>query len=581
MQGRLPVALALAVLAAGCKGRNEAPPSPGTAGPTTSGRSPALDGGSIVAVAIAAAREARKDAEALSGACTEGPAYLALRQHAATLAPFVRPWASASAEVLVGPERPVGEGAGALAELDAALAAKDCAAAAAALAQVKKAVTLAEVELTQAKATRERGGELVGRAAFELGLSLAEASLLTPASPEASLAHARGTLFAVRDGAAALGGPGATATARTIRDLESALTDVKTLRDLPRRARLVRSTAAIGDAVADQLRALGLAVRGTYAVRGATRVSALDLPPRPAATPSRLALGARLFADPRFSQGAKRACAGCHRPDRAFTDGVRTPPSLDPRTTIPRNTPTLLYGWAAAAQRWDGRLVAPEDQALAVLHTKAEMGVTTEGIEAVLAGDAGYRDAFEKEGLPLTAASVGQALGAYVASLGAGSSPLDRFARGDDAAMGEDDHRGFDLFTGKGRCARCHVPPTFAGSRPTAFQLPVYAVLGVPATKGEKKLDPDRGRGAVTGAKADEGAFKTPTVRNAARTAPYFHQGAYDTLPEVVAFYDRGGGRGLGIAVENQDPDVLPLGLTEDERRLLVRFLSVTLADAP
>ncbi len=532
----------------------------------------------VVAVAKGAAARAQKDALALEGTCSETPAYLGLREHTATLAQLLRPWASASAEVLTGPERPIGEGAGALADLDLALGQGDCEGAKEALSQVRKALVLAGVELDAARMTDERAGEAVQRAAFELGLVLAEASLSTPRSHEAALADARGTLRAVREGARALGD--ARAVEAALRPIDAALSGAKRLSDVPRRAALVRRTGDVAEAVAGMLHAKGFVPRGIHSVEGATRVSALDLPPHPKDAPALVRLGRRLFEDKRFSKGEQRACAGCHLEAMAFGDGLRVPPSIDPKATIARNTPTVLYAYAAAVQRWDGRLVVPDAQAIAVLHTKAEMGITAEATEAILGGDAGYRAAFDEVGLPLTEASVGRALGAYVESLGPGSSPIDRYARGDDGALGDDDHRGFDLFTGKARCARCHVPPTFGGSRAPLFQLPIYGVLGVPKTKDGRTLDPDPGRGAVTKLAADLHAFKTPTVRDAARTGPYFHNGSYDTLAEVVSFYDRGGGKGLGIVVDNQDPDVVPLELTEEERRLLVRFLTHTLADA-
>jgi cytochrome c peroxidase len=124
------------------------------------------------------------------------------------------------------------------------------------------------------------------------------------------------------------------------------------------------------------------------------------------------------------------------------------------------------------------------------------------------------------------------------------------------------------------------VPPLFGGSRPHDFSVPVFAVLGVPDAPGGHAIDPDRGRALVTRRPIDEHAFKTPTVRDVARTAPYFHHGRYARLEDIVDFYDKGGGRGLGLDVPNQDPEVRPLALTAGEKRVLLVFLREALLDA-
>jgi cytochrome c peroxidase len=160
------------------------------------------------------------------------------------------------------------------------------------------------------------------------------------------------------------------------------------------------------------------------------------------------------------------------------------------------------------------------------------------------------------------------------------SSPLDRFARGEEKALSTEERAGFDVFAGKGRCARCHVPPLFGGSYPSDFSTPIFAALGVPDSPAGKALDPDPGREGVSHRPRDRGAFKTPTVRDAAKTAPYFHNGAFPTLEAVVDFYDKGGGKGLGLEVPNQDPEVRPLKLTAAEKRALLRFLRHSLSDA-
>jgi cytochrome c peroxidase len=259
------------------------------------------------------------------------------------------------------------------------------------------------------------------------------------------------------------------------------------------------------------------------------------------------------------------------------------PCSWDPVGTL-RHTPTLLYTPLHAAQMWDGRTLTPERQALNVIHARAEMGLSSEELVEKLAALPDYKGA-PLGGSPgagvLDADMVARALVAFENErLVPADAPVDRFARGDEGALSADERAGLDVFAGAGRCGRCHVPPFFGGSRPRDFAVPVFAVLGVTTDKAGKALDSDRGRAAVTGRAADERSFKTPTTRDAALTAPYFHNGQFESLDDVIAFYNKGGGRGFGLAVENQDPDVRPLKLTAEEVRVLLVFLRTGLLDA-
>ncbi len=158
-------------------------------------------------------------------------------------------------------------------------------------------------------------------------------------------------------------------------------------------------------------------------------------------------------------------------------------------------------------------------------------------------------------------------------------APIDRFARGDEKALSDDDRRGFDVLAGKGRCTRCHAPPLFGVRRALDLAAPIHAVIGVPKVPAGKQQGPDPGRGAETREPADNGSFVVPTLRNVDRTAPYFHNGALPTLESVVDFFDEGGGRGAGLDVPNQHPDVRKLGLSAAEKKALLRFLHVALTE--
>src|SRR6185312_14953106 len=364
------------------------------------------------------------------------------------------------------------------------------------------------------------------------GQAVLESTPFVPAGDDAAAADAAGAVDLLAAVAPALG---LAVDVTPLGDVARA-TGASELHD---RAALVRATARLGAAVRHAAAARGLTLYPRYTPSTPTEdIGALTLP-RPAqpAPEDRAALGETLFFDPRLSRGHVRACATCHVPARAFIDGLVAPTSLDPATPLRRNTPTLLYAPLAARLTWDGRVRTADRQALTVIHTRAEMGLDDAALTRAVAAVPAYADAFRRVfGRDVTPADIGVALASFEARrMVPGDAPVDRFARGDDVALSADARAGLDVFAGKGRCARCHVPPVFGGSRPPDFTAPIFAVLGVPAGPSgaaARVVDADRGR---------DGAFKVPTVRDVARTAPYFHHGRYPTLDQVVDFYDKGG----------------------------------------
>src|SRR5262249_1649842 len=152
------------------------------------------------------------------------------------------------------------------------------------------------------------------------------------------------------------------------------------------------------------------------------------------------------------------------------------------------------------------------------------------------------------ERAPIAARSVQLAVAAYVRSLAGYDAPFDRALRGDTAELGAEARRGFNLFMGKGGCGTCHFAPLFNGTAPADFVSSEVEVVGVPGqpTLRGATIDADPGRAAIDHLAGHAHAFKTPTVRNAVLTAPYMHNGVYRTLDDVLAFYDRGGGAGIG-----------------------------------
>lgn len=287
----------------------------------------------------------------------------------------------------------------------------------------------------------------------------------------------------------------------------------------------------------------------------------LPVPAENPLTPEKVELGRRLFFDPLLSADRSLRCASCHLPDRAFADTVAVSPGVYNRRGH-RNTPSLLNAGYEEAFFWDGRTRSLEEQVVQPIQDPNEMGMALEAAVARLRAEDGYWEAFrEAFGRGPTEEGLARALASYVRILRSGSSTVDRYRAGEMDALEGEALEGFRLFVGKGKCANCHLGPTFTDGR-----FHNTGVAWEDAGPGSEGFDP--GRFLVTGDSADLGAFKTPTLRNAALTAPYMHDGSVPTLEEVVAFYDRGGRENPYL-----DEELRPLRLTEDEKRALVAFL--------
>jgi cytochrome c peroxidase len=301
--------------------------------------------------------------------------------------------------------------------------------------------------------------------------------------------------------------------------------------------------------------------------------------------PAQIELGRLLFFDPVLSSNNQRACASCHHPAKAFTDGAAKSPAFAPNATVARNAPTLLNAIFSAAYFWDGRAGFLEDQIPEVVSRPEELHSSYAEIVGKLQGSRAYRqlfqEAFDSKGAPaLSASTVNRALAAYLRSLVALNSPFDKYMRHETEVLSASAARGANLFMGKAACATCHFAPLFNGTVPPRFVESETEVIGVPAIAdlAYAQPDADAGRGGIIRAEAWRGAFKTPTVRNAALTAPYMHNGVFSSLAEVVEFYSRGGGAGLGLSVPNQTLPFDNLDLTAQEKQDLVSFME-TLTD--
>ncbi|WP_176899501.1 cytochrome c peroxidase [Hymenobacter terrestris] len=308
-------------------------------------------------------------------------------------------------------------------------------------------------------------------------------------------------------------------------------------------------------------------------------------PTTTAAVPAaRAALGRLLFFDPVLSGNGSRSCASCHQPARAFTDGQARSLAFAGAGAVGRNAPTLLNAALQRGQRHDGRLFYLEDQAADVLHNPTEMHGSPTAAAGLLGRSPAYQKAFGQAfdrdpAGAVTGAEVQAALAAYVRSLVRLQAPLDAYMRGQRQALSPTARRGAAVFLGKGKCATCHFLPLLNGTVPPGFERTEYEVLGTPAHPNSRRLDTDPGRGGATGIEWQQHAFKTPTLRNIALTAPYMHQGTFRTLADVIEFYDQGGGAGQGLAVPNQTLPADPLHLTRAEKADLRAFLEQALTD--
>jgi cytochrome c peroxidase len=315
--------------------------------------------------------------------------------------------------------------------------------------------------------------------------------------------------------------------------------------------------------------------------------SAFPFPADNQPSPERIELGRLLFFDPILSINRKVACATCHQPELAMADGLPVGAALaDPAGgDLLRATPTIVNARFQHVQFWDGRAKSLEDLALKPIQNPREMGDTVEQALADLGALPEYAERFQSAYGGLDASSLARAIACFVSSVISVSAPVDRYLLGDPSALGSDAIAGFDLYFGKARCSRCHYLPLFAGTEGPVFDQTSFRVTGVPGLGPlPKELTSDPGRAGVAAVETQPStlhAFKTPTLRNIAKSAPYMHNGAFATLEEVLDFYDQGAGPGQGYAVQNLD-NVLkqgPLHLSESEKQSLLVFLREALTD--
>ncbi|CAM3945405.1 cytochrome c peroxidase [Flavobacterium jumunjinense] len=289
----------------------------------------------------------------------------------------------------------------------------------------------------------------------------------------------------------------------------------------------------------------------------------------------KVALGKLLFEDTSLSKEKTISCATCHKKELYFTDGV----AKSPGTT--RNSPTLFYAALQKGFFHDRRTGSLEGQVIDVVNNPNEFHLSLNDLEKRVIEKKEYKEAFKKVyAKDIDNYLIRNAIASYIMSLTPFNSKFDLNMQGKEKTLTKKEINGFNLFMGKGKCATCHFAPLFNGLVPTQFKESEIELIGVPKTKDtiNAEIDYDLGRYGVYSTKERKFFFKTPTVRNIEKTAPYMHNGVYTTLEEIVDFYNKGGATGLGFDLEYQTLPPDKLNLTVKEKEDLVLFLK-TLTD--
>jgi cytochrome c peroxidase len=304
------------------------------------------------------------------------------------------------------------------------------------------------------------------------------------------------------------------------------------------------------------------------------------------ATAALKALGQQLFFEKALSGNNTRNCASCHQPEKYFSDGFKTSITFDGNGHVRRNAPSLYYTGFQYAQFWDGRAHSLSQQIAEVISNPQEMNGVHAVVISRLKDSVAYRMAFNAafpdSAANITMSHLSAAIAAYLSSLAPMSSAMDDYFAGNKQAMTAAQINGFNLFMGKAQCATCHFAPLFNGLTPPFYQFTEFENLGMPANDDllHPQADKDAGRFEFFPIDFYKRAFKTPTVRNSAMTAPYMHNGAFADLEKVMEFYNAGGGNGLGMEDPYQTLSPAKLGLTPAEIKDVIAFLHA-LTDRP
>jgi cytochrome c peroxidase len=278
-------------------------------------------------------------------------------------------------------------------------------------------------------------------------------------------------------------------------------------------------------------------------------------------TQEKIDLGKQLYFDPRLSSDNTVSCASCHDPKQGWSNGARFATGVGGQKGG-RSAPTIINAGYQYFQFWDGRAAHVEGQALGPIQNPVEMNMPLDKLVEKLNAIPGYREQFLAVfGTDANAENIAKAIGAFERTVLSGNSPYDRYQAGDENALSDAAKRGMEVFFNAAHCSACHAGANFTDGG--------FHNIGV----GIDDENPDLGRYAISKLGGARGAFKTPTLREIARTAPYMHDGRFATLEEVIEYYDKG-----GTPNPQLDEEIYPLNLTDRQKADLAVFLKEGLA---
>ncbi len=278
-------------------------------------------------------------------------------------------------------------------------------------------------------------------------------------------------------------------------------------------------------------------------------------------TDAKVELGRMLYFDKRLSADNTVSCASCHDPKFGWSNNDATAVGVGGQRGG-RSAPTIINSAYQKFQFWDGRAGSLEEQALGPIANPIEMNLPIEEAVKRLSAIEGYQKRFKEVfGEGVNKDNLAKAIAAFERTIVSGNAPYDRAKAGEKNALSDEAQVGMKLFFGKANCSACHNGPHFSDG--------AFHNLGI----GHSGKDYDQGRRKISNIEGDNGAFRTPTLREIARTAPYMHDGSLKTLEEVVDYYNQGGTKN-----DYLDEEIYPLKLTDAEKKALVTFLKEGLA---
>lgn len=286
----------------------------------------------------------------------------------------------------------------------------------------------------------------------------------------------------------------------------------------------------------------------------------VTIPPGNPQTSLKIQLGKMLYFDTRLSNDNTISCATCHDPSMGWSDAGPTSTGIHGQKGGRRSPPVSNSAYNPL-QFWDGRAPSLEEQAKGPIQNPIEMGNTHEVMIRTVSDIPGYVEIFKEVfgTSQITVDMVADAIASFERTVVTTDSPFDRYVRGEEQSLTPLEKKGLEIFNGKAHCASCHWGGNFSDGR--------FHNLGVQPVDSSKR---DEGRYAVTKDRKDMGAFKTPTIRDAALRPPYMHDGLEKTLGDVVELYNDGG----RLRDPNLDPLIVPLGLSDGEKEALVAFMT-------